>query len=99
MNCQKTNEPRSSIIALFQDIAIRFRAMVVTGGLRFGFQMEGVLGIGRPNGVGRITVFSVISGLIPADSGELEFYNKIITDDSPFDFRLCAELLDKGGRP
>lgn len=48
-----------------------FGAMIAVKDLSFTIDRGEVLGIGGPNGAGKTTLFELISGLSPADSGEI----------------------------
>lgn len=50
-----------------------FGAMVAVKDLSFTIDKGEVLGIGGPNGAGKTTLFELISGLSPADQGEILF--------------------------
>jgi branched-chain amino acid transport system ATP-binding protein len=68
-----------------------FGAMAAVKGLSFDITPGEVLGIGGPNGAGKTTLFDVISGLNPADSGEVMFAEHTITKMSPE--RICHRGL------
>jgi branched-chain amino acid transport system ATP-binding protein len=68
-----------------------FGAMAAVKGLSFDITPGEVLGIGGPNGAGKTTLFDVISGLNPADSGEVMFAEHAITKMSPE--RICHRGL------
>ena len=50
-----------------------FGAMMAVKDLSFAIRKGEVLGIGGPNGAGKTTLFELISGLSPADQGEISF--------------------------
>ena len=50
-----------------------FGALAAVRGLDFAIPAGQILGIGGPNGAGKTTLFDVISGLDPADSGQIVF--------------------------
>ncbi len=50
-----------------------FGALAAVKDLSFEVRPGDVLGIGGPNGAGKTTLFEVISGLTPADAGEILF--------------------------
>ena len=52
-----------------------------------------ILGIIGPNGAGKTTLFNLLNGLIPADSGEIEFAGKSISGLKPN--RICARGIGR----
>ncbi len=64
-----------------------FGAMAAVKDLSFDVHPGEVLGIGGPNGAGKTTLFDVISGLNPADSGEVLFDKANVTRAPPE--RIC----------
>ena len=64
-----------------------FGAMAAVKDLSFDVNPGEVLGIGGPNGAGKTTLFDVISGLNPADSGQVLFGGENVTKLSPE--RIC----------
>lgn len=68
-----------------------FGAMAAVKDLSFDIAPGEVLGIGGPNGAGKTTLFDVISGLNPADSGEVTFAGETITKTMPE--RICHQGL------
>jgi branched-chain amino acid transport system ATP-binding protein len=68
-----------------------FGAMAAVKDLNFEISAGEVLGIGGPNGAGKTTLFDVISGLDPADAGEVLFAGGNITSAPPE--RICHQGL------
>ena len=68
-----------------------FGAMAAVKDLSFEIVPGEVLGIGGPNGAGKTTLFDVVSGLNPADGGEVVFGGRDITKTSPE--RICHQGL------
>jgi branched-chain amino acid transport system ATP-binding protein len=64
-----------------------FGALAAVNDLSFDVRPGEVLGIGGPNGAGKTTLFEVISGLSPADSGEILFEGRTLRGLSPE--RVC----------
>ncbi len=60
-----------------------FGALVAVNKLSFDVQPGTVFGIGGPNGAGKTTMFDVISGVQPANSGDVIFDGQSITKLKP----------------
>ncbi len=60
-----------------------FGALVAVNKMSFDIEPGTVFGIGGPNGAGKTTMFDVISGVQPANSGEIVFDGQVITKKSP----------------
>ncbi len=74
-----------------QGVSKYFGAMAAVKDLSFEVVPGEVLGIGGPNGAGKTTLFDVISGLNPADTGEVVFAGETITSIAPE--RMCHKGL------
>lgn len=61
----------------------------------FSFEMKGneILGLIGPNGAGKTTLFNVITGFLPSDSGDVNFYGKQISDKSPY--KIVADGISR----
>lgn len=64
-------------------VSKHFGALAAVKDLSFEVARGQVLGIGGPNGAGKTTLFDAISGLNPADSGEIMFDGTRITHVAP----------------
>jgi len=60
-----------------------FGAMAAVKDLSFDLKEGEIFGIGGPNGAGKTTLFEVISGLSPADQGQVIFAGEDITNLAP----------------
>lgn len=60
-----------------------FGALAAVKDFSFELKSGEVLGIGGPNGAGKTTLFELISGLNPADKGEIVFEGRAIQSLSP----------------
>jgi branched-chain amino acid transport system ATP-binding protein len=74
-----------------QNVTKRFGALTAVDALSFDVGAGEVLGIGGPNGAGKTTLFDVMSGVVPASSGRIEFLGQDITWLPPY--RICAAGL------
>jgi ABC-2 type transport system ATP-binding protein len=60
------------------NICKRFGATSVLQGVGFTVQEQEVLGLIGPNGAGKTTLFECLAGLLPADSGSVEFGGRVL---------------------
>ena len=75
----KSFKKKKSIIS-FKKIAISFGDRRVLNEISFEINHGEILGILGPNGVGKSTIFNLMTGLIKPNSGEILFENKNITN-------------------
>jgi ABC-2 type transport system ATP-binding protein len=61
-----------------RDLRRRFGARAALDGVSFDVQPGEIVGLLGPNGAGKTTAFRVLSGLIPADGGQLELHGAAI---------------------
>lgn len=85
------NDPDQTPLLSCRGVSKYFGAMAAVKDLSFDVRPGEILGIGGPNGAGKTTLFDVISGLNPADSGEVVFAGRTITKTSPE--RICHHGL------
>jgi len=85
------NDQAPTALLSCQSVSKYFGAMAAVKDLSFEISPGEVLGIGGPNGAGKTTLFDVISGLNPADTGEVVFAGNIITSIAPE--RMCHQGL------
>ena len=66
-----------------KDLSISFGGLKAVDQVSFFIQENEIFGLIGPNGAGKTTVFNMLSGFYQADSGEIIFLNKNITDLKP----------------
>src|SRR5277367_4077017 len=54
-------------------VSKRFGQVLVADGLSFGVPDGATLGVVGPNGAGKTSLFSMVSGDLPVDSGDIRF--------------------------
>ncbi len=75
----KSFKKKKSIIS-FKKVSLSFGNRRIINEINFDVNHGEILGILGPNGVGKSTIFNLITGLIKPDAGEVLFENKNITD-------------------
>ena len=63
---------RSETIAQIRDVVKRYGDFTAVGGVTFAIQRGEIFGLLGPNGAGKTTLISLLAGLLPIDSGEIE---------------------------
>jgi ABC-2 type transport system ATP-binding protein len=61
-----------------KSICKRFGRTIVLDNASFSMRPGEILGLIGPNGAGKTTLFECLAGLIPMDSGEVEFAEKLV---------------------
>ena len=62
-------------------ISKRFGANIALEDVSFSVGEREVVGLIGPNGSGKTTLFECLAGLIPADAGDVEFQNRLLTPE------------------
>ena len=62
----------------------RFGGLIAVNDVSFTVQKHEILGLIGPNGAGKTTLFNVMTGLIPASSGNLIYQNENISQLRPY---------------
>ena len=65
------------------DLQKTFGGVGAVNGLSFAVRRHEIFGLLGPNGSGKTTVFNLVSGALPADSGQVYFAGRQITADPP----------------
>lgn len=63
----------------------RFGGLVAVNDVSFDLRQGEILGLIGPNGSGKTTVFNLISGVFPPDSGRIRLQDREITAKPPYD--------------
>jgi branched-chain amino acid transport system ATP-binding protein len=90
MNTQQLSA--SSVALQVQGIHRQFGGLVALNNVSFSVSRGEIVGLIGPNGAGKSTLFEVISGNIPPNQGQIEFFGKDITTLPPYQRRrngLC----------
>jgi branched-chain amino acid transport system ATP-binding protein len=67
-----------------------FYGLEVLRGVDFAVRQGGITGLIGPNGAGKTTLFNVVSGLVPADAGSIQFDGREIAG-------LSADAVSRAG--
>jgi len=78
---QRTGEP-ALVIA---DVTVRFGGLVALNSVNIDVPKGGVVAVIGPNGSGKSTLFNVITGLVEAEAGSIDFYGKELMGLPPHD--------------
>ena len=73
----------SEEILVVKNLTKRFGGLTAIDGVSFSVKQAECLGLIGPNGAGKTTLFSLISGFLRPDSGEIYFKGKNITGIKP----------------
>ncbi len=71
-----------------QQVSKRFGGLSAVRDVSFSVEAGEIVGVIGPNGAGKTTLFSLVSGFIKPDAGEIRFEGRVITDLAPE--RHCA---------
>ncbi len=80
-----TNFKKKTEILRLEKISVYFNKRKILEDLNFNLQQGEILGLLGPNGVGKSTIFNIITGLIKPNYGSVYMYNKNITNDPIFE--------------
>ena len=72
----------------FRSVVKRFRGLTAVDGVSFAVEPGEIFAIIGPNGAGKTTVFNLITGIYPADEGEIRFAGERI--DGKASEHVCA---------
>ena len=80
-----TNFKKKTEILRLEKISVYFNKRKILEDLNFNLQQGEILGLLGPNGVGKSTIFNIITGLIKPNYGSVYMNNKNITNDPIFE--------------
>ena len=75
----KSFKSTNSIIE-FNNVSLSYGNRLILDNLNFNINEGQIFGMLGPNGVGKSTIFNLITGLIKPNSGEIKITNKDVTD-------------------
>ena len=76
VNSRNHGKPAETLQAI--DLRKRYGEEDVVGGITFAANSGEVLGIVGPNGAGKTTLLEILAGLIPADSGNVQWHGEAL---------------------
>ena len=77
----------------FSNISLSYGNRLILDNLNFKINEGQIFGMLGPNGVGKSTIFNLITGLIKPDSGKIKIFNQNVTD-YPLYLRTKNLMLD-----
>lgn len=66
-----------------RSVSKRFGGLVAVGGVSFNVTRGEIVGVIGPNGAGKTTLFSLLSGFLACDRGEIRFNGSTVTTLAP----------------
>ena len=64
----------------FQNVSLAYGNRLILDNISFKIQEASIFGMLGPNGVGKSTIFNLLTGLIPPKNGRILINNKDVTD-------------------
>lgn len=84
MKLKLDNKPSDDFVLTVKNLHKSFGGVLAINGLNIEVQKQKITGLIGPNGSGKTTTFSIISGLTMLDSGEITFNGELITHLKPY---------------
>ena len=78
------NNPSNDFVLTVRNLHKSYGGVLAINGLNIDVQKQKITGLIGPNGSGKTTTFSIISGMTMSDSGEITFNGELITQLKPF---------------
>ena len=75
---------KSNSILEAQGLTRRFGGLIAVNNVSFTVEKNEIFGLIGPNGAGKTTLFNLMTGLIPASSGNLIYQNENISQLKPY---------------
>ena len=89
----KSFKQKKNILKL-QNISLSFQNRQILENINFEINQGEIFGMLGPNGVGKSTIFNMITGLIKPNSGEI-FIKDEKVNDYPIFLKVIGQIFDK----
>ncbi len=93
----KSHKKPNSIIS-FENINLSYGSRLILDNINFKINEGQIFGMLGPNGVGKSTIFNLITGLIQPNSGKIKLNNTDVLDypiylrTKKISYRLCSSV-------
>lgn len=67
-----------------EGLTVRFGGVVAVDNVSLSLRPKEILGLIGPNGAGKTTLFNVVTGFVPADSGQVIFFDQDVSNAPPY---------------
>ncbi|MCC3428570.1 MAG: ABC transporter ATP-binding protein, partial [Microcoleus sp. PH2017_04_SCI_O_A] len=84
MSSEPLTLSKTNPVLAAQGLTRRFGGLVAVNDVSFTVEKNEIFGLIGPNGAGKTTLFNVMTGLIPASSGNLIYQNENISQLKPY---------------
>ena len=84
MKSEFDNKPSSDFVLTVKNLHKSYGGVQAIIGLNIDVEKQKITGLIGPNGSGKTTTFSIISGMTLSDSGEITFNGELITQLKPY---------------
>lgn len=83
-------EPAAAALLRVRDVRLSFGGLRALDGVGFDVQAGRITSLIGPNGAGKTTLFNIISGLLRAEAGQIEFKGQSIAGLTPERISACG---------
>jgi branched-chain amino acid transport system permease protein len=87
---QRAQPQAGELILQLKRVSKSFGALAAVKDLSFDMRAGEILGLIGPNGAGKSTVFNLMTGVLPADDGEIHFRGERIDDRTGREIARCG---------